>query len=155
MIMISSTYKQIIQQNKINTDDNTSSTEILQENTNINTNNNTQSTNTIQQNTKNTDIENKRNNNKVEIHPLQAQNIATRKKQNTYNNNEEYTMHKDPPTLNDENFPEITCTKTQSNANNIAIIPETPIEQQQRNEETIKFLSPPIISKTTLTNSTP
>ena len=64
-------------------------------------------------------------------------------------------MHKDPPTLNDENFPGITCKKTQSNANNITIIPETPIEQQQQNEETIKFLSPPIISKTTLTNSTP
>ena len=63
-------------------------------------------------------------------------------------------MHKDPPTLNDENFPRITCTKTQSDANNITIIPETPIEQQQQNEETIKFLSPLIISKTTLTNST-
>ena len=97
---------------------------------------------------------------KVEIHPPQVQNITT-KKQN--NNNKEYIMHKEPPKLNDKNFPEIknTIAKTSTNANRqsklyiTTVIPKTPIEQQQQNEETIEFLSPSLVSKTTLTNSTP
>ena len=72
----------------------------------INTNSNTHSTNTTQENTKTTKKENKGHSEKVEMHLPQVQNVITRKKQNN-KNNQEYTMHKEPPKFNDENFPEI------------------------------------------------
>ena len=64
-------------------------------------------------------------------------------------------MRKEPPKLNDKKFPVITNINIQSNSYNITVIPETPIEQQQQNEETAEFLSHSVVPKTTPTNSTP
>ena len=64
-------------------------------------------------------------------------------------------MRKEPSKLNDKKFPVITNINIQSNSYNITVIPETPIEQQEQNEETPEFLSHSVVSKTTPTNSTP
>ena len=56
-----------------------------------------------------------------------------------------------------QNKPTSITHQTLSSSSNITIIPETPTEklQQQQNEELIDFLSPSLVSKTILTNSTP
>ena len=77
----------------------------------------------------------------------------------------EYKIDTNPPEFNDDNYPEIqkvpkstkTTHQTMSNSYSITVIPETPMEelQQNQNEESIDFLSPSLVSKTTITNSTP
>ena len=94
---------------------------------------------------------------------LPKQNITTRKKQKQ-NNNQEFTMQKEPPEFNDNNFPEIqnaVTTKTNSNQNtqnntdNITVIPETPMEQQNEYEDNIEFLSPSVVTKKNTNDATP
>ena len=94
---------------------------------------------------------------------LPKQNITTRKKQKQ-NNNQEFTIHKEPPEFNDNNFPEIqnaVTTKTNSNQNtqnntdNITVIPETPMEQQNEYEDNIEFLSPSVVTKKNTSDATP
>ena len=65
-------------------------------------------------------------------------------------------MDTNPPDLNDENYPTIQkqtkSTKTSQrkpiNSYNITVIPETPIEELQQDEDSISFLSPSIVTKT-------
>ena len=88
-------------------------------------------------------------------------NITTRKKQN-HTNNQEYKMDTNPPDLNDENYPTIqkqtkpTKTSQQKTVNsyNITVIPETPIQELQQNENSISFLSPSLVTKTTMASTT-
>ena len=89
-------------------------------------------------------------------------NITTRKKQNRINN-QEYKMDTNPPDFNDENYPIIQKqtkpTKTTQqpivNSYNITMIPETPIEKLQQSEDSISFLSPSVVTKTTMASTTP
>ena len=129
-------------------------------------------------------IENKQNNTKRQVikHlPNNHQNITQKKnkrpnKQNTAKN-EEYWIDNFPPEISDKNYPPLNSKNTQKNMNqinidqqsktttidkpstnhlsqDIIIIKETPIPQQQINQENeIDFLSPPVISKT-LTSTT-
>ena len=88
-------------------------------------------------------------------------NITTRKKQN-HTNNQEYKMDTNPPDLNDENYPTIqkqtkpTKTSQQKTVNsyNITVIPETLIQELQQNENSISFLSPSLMTKTTMASTT-
>ena len=113
--------------------------------------NQTKSTNKTTQNSKeNTDIVPNPNN------------ITTRKKQNDINN-QEYKMDTNPPDFNDENYPttqkQTKPTKTTKqpivNSYNITVIPETPIEELQQSEDFISFLSPSLVTKTTMASTTP
>ena len=116
--------------------------------------------NTGNQNNEN-DNNNTINNDK---HTTQTKNVTTRKKKQNNNTNKEYTIHKEPPQLNDDNFLVIENTsksKTksnqniQNNPNNITVIPETPLDQQNQCEENIRFLSPSLITTTNITKATP
>ena len=72
-------------------------------------------------------------------------------------------MDTNPPDFNDENYPIIqkqtkpTKTTRQPivNSYNITMIPETPIEKLQQSEDSISFLSPSVVTKTTMASTTP
>ena len=72
-------------------------------------------------------------------------------------------MDTNPPDLNDENYPTIqkqtkpTKTSQQKTVNsyNITVIPETPIQELQQNENSISFLSPSLVTAQPLDTSTP
>ena len=72
-------------------------------------------------------------------------------------------MDTNPPDFNDENYPIIQkqtkLTKTTQqpivNSYNITMIPETPIEELQQSEDSISFLSPSLVTKTTMASTTP
>ena len=72
-------------------------------------------------------------------------------------------MDTNPPDFNDEKYPIIQkqtkpTKRTQQpivNSYNITITPETPIEELQQIEDSISFLSPSVITKTTMASTTP
>ena len=123
--------------------------------------NNNKLSNTKHNQTKSTNKATKNSKENTDILP-NPNNITTREKQN-HINNQEYKMDTNPPDFNDGNYPTIQKqtkpTKTTKqpivNSYNITVIPETPIEELQQSEDSISFLSPSLVTKTTMASTTP
>ena len=72
-------------------------------------------------------------------------------------------MDANPSDFNNENYPIIqkqtklakTTQQPIVNSYNITMIPETPIEELQQSEDSISFLSPSLVTKTTMASTTP
>ena len=72
-------------------------------------------------------------------------------------------MDANPSDFNNENYPIIqkqtklakTTQQPRVNSYNITMIPETPIEELQQSEDSISFLSPSLVTKTTMASTTP